>query len=65
VGSGVELGFGDAEGMLWTVSGGAGLLSPVTERLDFRLEARQVVAPLGADGVGMYTSAGLGLSLRF
>jgi hypothetical protein len=65
VGSGVELGFGDAEGMLWTVSGGAGLLSPVTERLDFRLEVRQVVAPLGADGVGMYTSAGLGLSLRF
>jgi hypothetical protein len=65
LGSGAELGLGELGGALWTVSAGAGLLSPVSEQLDFRLELREVIAPLADGGPGLQTQAGFSLMLRF
>jgi hypothetical protein len=65
LGSGAELGLGELEGALWTVGAGVGLLSPVSEQLHFRLELREVIAPLVDGGPGLQTQAGFGLMLRF
>jgi LysM repeat protein len=63
--TGVDMALGDDGGLLWTLGAGAGLLSPVSEVLDFRLEVREVVAPLAAEGLGLHTQLGMSLVVRF
>jgi hypothetical protein len=64
LGVGGELALGDVDGGLWTVSAGLGLLVPLGADIGLRFEVREVAAPAAADGLGLHTQAGLGLTLE-